>query len=101
MDPIERGRWFHRTFFAKAAAMGLPHDHHADSDEHDFACGLALEIAFGGQPETAERYYADWALRNGYEGLRLLSADPLDVAFPGCVIRFTPDDLEVFPSHGE
>ena len=90
-DMDRQGALFHEWLNRQVGAgNGMPRP---DDPAHNRVVGVALAMMRGGQPLKGLAWYNRWAVTAHHPMIRLVGADPLEIAFDAGVLTMQPDGV--------
>ncbi len=94
-ETYETGRAFHRLLDEAKRAQHSQADSHPEDPIHDAMVGLAIVLAYSGQPAKSLAVYNRWARIAGYVPIELVTWDPFVVDIGDALVQLKDQTVEV------
>lgn len=83
----EIGNWFHHKLEEEYRIAGYAEPVHEDDPGHNRYVGAAVEMIRGGQPLKGEIFYNRFAAMSGYQPIKIVNTDPVQIDIRDAVLE--------------
>jgi hypothetical protein len=84
---VEVGEWFHNKLEEEYLISGYAEPVHEDDPSHNRYVGAAVEMIRGGQAFKGEIFYNRLAAMSGYQPIKILNTDPVQIDIRDAVLE--------------
>lgn len=96
---VEIGEWYHAKLEDEYRFAGHEEPIHDEDENHNRYVGAAVEMIRGGQPHKGELFYNRFAVMGGYEPIKIVGVDPIQISIRDATLEMHGKNFFVSELH--